>query len=80
MNHHGTGNRDGAPAAANPRHRMVVTAPEVSGRRFLLWVVLPLSLLAAGLFLWLKPDRPLGGKSSLFDPPPFFLEKARGKP
>lgn len=45
-------------------------APEMDGTRFLLWIVLPVILTCIILFLAFKPDRPLGGPSRYFDPPP----------
>ena len=51
--------------------------PEVSGRRFLLWFAFPALLLFAILFAAFKPDRPVGGPSSFFSAPDFFIEKVK---
>jgi len=65
---------------ANPPS-LTVSAPEVSGRRFLLWFALPVLLIFAALFVYFKPDRPVGGApSGMFAPPDFFVDKVKGQP
>lgn len=71
--------QDRPPAQATPPTG-VVRAPEVNGRRFLLWFVLPVLVLSALLFLYFKPERPLGGPQGRFAPPDYFRDKVEGRP
>jgi len=69
--------RPAVSSDAQTQAAAVPPIPEVSGRRFLLWFALPALLLFAILFAAFKPDRPLGGPSSFFSAPDFFVEKVK---